>query len=88
MTSPKDSRLRLLTAISQSFRRCKVGVQKYEVPDATLVRRLYHLSYTFRLGRSPLEAEIGMIRRQPILKCGKKYAIPDGQETAFIYGEK
>jgi len=83
-SSRRDSRLHLLTAISQSFRRRKVGVQKYKVSDATPVRRLRHLSYTFRQGRSP---KIGMIRRQPILKCGKKYAILDGQKQHTSMGK-
>lgn len=31
---------------------------------------------------------ISMMRDQPILKCGKKYAVLDGAATAYIYEEK
>jgi hypothetical protein len=31
---------------------------------------------------------IGMLRDQPILKCGKKYTVLDGAATAYIYEEK
>jgi hypothetical protein len=28
---------------------------------------------------------ISMIRNQPILKCGKKYAVLDGEATVYLY---
>jgi hypothetical protein len=31
---------------------------------------------------------IGMMRTQPILKCGKMYAVIDGAGTAYIYEEQ
>jgi hypothetical protein len=31
---------------------------------------------------------ISAMRQQPILKCGKKYAVIDGVATAYIYEEK
>jgi hypothetical protein len=31
---------------------------------------------------------IRIMRDQPILKCGKKYAVLDGQATAYIYEDK
>jgi hypothetical protein len=32
--------------------------------------------------------QISLMRDQPILRCGKKYAILDGQATAYSYEEK
>jgi len=32
--------------------------------------------------------QIRMMRDQPILKCGKKYAVIDGAGTAYIYEER
>jgi hypothetical protein len=31
---------------------------------------------------------ISMMKDQPILRCGKKYAVLDGQATAYIYEEE
>jgi hypothetical protein len=31
---------------------------------------------------------ISMIRNQPVLKCGKIYAVLDGEATVYIYEEK
>ena len=31
---------------------------------------------------------ISMMRDQPILRCGKEYAVIDGAGTAYIYEEK
>ena len=31
---------------------------------------------------------ISQMRQQPILKCGKQYAVIDGAGTAYIYDEK
>ena len=32
--------------------------------------------------------QISSMRVQPILKCGKKYAVIDGAGTAYVYEEK
>ena len=32
--------------------------------------------------------QISRMRDQPILKCGKKYAVVDGPGTAYIYEDK
>jgi hypothetical protein len=32
--------------------------------------------------------QIRLMRDQPILKCGKQYAVIDGAGTAYIYEEK
>jgi hypothetical protein len=32
--------------------------------------------------------QISFMRDQPILRCGKMYAVLDGQATAYIYEEK
>jgi hypothetical protein len=32
--------------------------------------------------------QISIVRNQPILRCGKKYAVVDGSATAYIYEDK
>jgi hypothetical protein len=32
--------------------------------------------------------DIGILTRQPIFKCGKKYVVLEGQSTAYIYQEQ
>jgi hypothetical protein len=32
--------------------------------------------------------QISRLRDQPILKCGKRYAVLDGEATAYVYEEE